>query len=173
MPRTNGRQAIPVAEQIFSFIDQRARTLEHSQQFKLGIAAASSKKATGAAVTEAPRPVAANSFYGGSNKPFVKNPGKQWTKTRPNTRSIPIPARVDLKCIHCNGDHKVWNCDAFKAASTEEKKSSILTAKLCFNCLSPGHQTKACSSKFSCKFCKSRHHSLIHAPVSQSGGFSS
>ena len=173
LPRTNRRQAIPVAEKIFSFIDQRARTLEHCQQFKLGVAAASSKKVTGAAITDALRPVAANSFYGGTNKPSVKKPGKQWTKTRQDTRSVPIPARDDFKCIHCNGDHKVWNCDAFKTASMEDKKSSVSKAKLCFNCLSTGHQTKACSSKFSCKFCKSRHHSLIHSPVSQSGGSSS
>ncbi len=172
LPRTAGRQAIPDAELIFNFIDQRARTLEHSQQFKLGITPTSSKKVTGAAVTEVPRPVA-DSFYGNTSKPFVKNPDKKWTKTRQDLKPVPIPARDESKCSHCNGDHKIWNCDAFKTASMEDKKSSVSKAKLCLNCLSPGHQTKACSSKFSCKFCKSRHHSLIHSPVSQSGGSSS
>ena len=170
LPRTAGRQAIPDAELLFNFIDQRARTLEHSQQFKLGITPTSSKKVTGAAATEVSRPVA-DSFYGNTGKPFVKNPDKKWTKTRQDLKPVPIPAR-DEKCSHCNGDHKIWNCDAFKTASMEEKKSSVSKAKLCFNCLSPGHQTKACSSKFSCKFCKSRHHSLIHAPAPQSGRFS-
>lgn len=34
--------------------------------------------------------------------------------------------------------------------------------KLCVNCLSSSHAKNNCKSKFSCKKCKKRHHTLLH-----------
>ena len=42
-----------------------------------------------------------------------------------------------------------------------EKKSCVANAKACFNCLTPGHQTKDCKSKGSCRTCKKKHHSAM------------
>ncbi len=175
LPRTAGRQAIPDAELLFSFIDQRARTLEHSQQFKLGITPTSSKKVTGAAVTEEVTRTS-NTFYTGNSnqKQLNKYPVKPFVKLRSDAAKVSIPPKVDFpRCPHCGADHKLWNCDTFKASSLEAKKSTISRGKLCFNCLGLGHQTRACSSRYSCRTCKSRHHTLIHDPASQTVSSSS
>ena len=52
-------------------------------------------------------------------------------------------------------------CKKFRDKSLAEKKSCVATAKACFNCLTPGHQTKDCKSKVSCRSCKKEHHSSI------------
>ena len=162
LPRTDGRQTIPDAELIPSFIDQRARTLEHSQHLKLGPSSAPSKKVTGAAVTGE----VATSNYTANNK--VKP--KPIFKTRTDQIKVAAPARVGLqKCSHCGADHKLWIRDTSKALTHEDKKATIFRAKLCFNCLNSGHQTRACTSKYSCKTCKSKHHTLMHAPVPPTG----
>lgn len=38
----------------------------------------------------------------------------------------------------------------------------VTQQSLCWNCLRPGHQARACRLIFSCRFCQARHHSLLH-----------
>ena len=37
-------------------------------------------------------------------------------------------------------------------------------AKVCYNCLHPGHSSRQCPSRFSCRECGGRHHTLLHRP---------
>ena len=67
------------------------------------------------------------------------------------------------RCPACSENHKVFSCDKFKNLSIQERKNIVFTAKLCFNCLNSGHTTKDCKSKSSCRTCKGRHNSLLHA----------
>ncbi len=168
LPRTNGRQTVPVAEQMFTFIDQCARTLEHTLHVKLDKNSNPSKKASGSFVTT--EEVFSN--YAGNSYSRQQKPPKNLQKPRPEPRVPPPPKaepKVDMACSACGADHKLWNCDKFKALPMDDKKSTVYRAKLCFNCLGFGHQTRACTSKFSCKTCKSRHHTLMHAPVTPAG----
>lgn len=45
----------------------------------------------------------------------------------------------------------------------DERRQMAREKNLCFNCLSKGHSGAACSSRFRCHICQSKHHTLLHA----------
>ncbi|XP_065078747.1 uncharacterized protein LOC135701754 [Ochlerotatus camptorhynchus] len=67
----------------------------------------------------------------------------------------------NAKCPSCAEIHGLHTCPAFLKMSLTSKESLIRTQSLCRNCLKRGHLARECSSKFSCRHCKGRHHSLL------------
>lgn len=65
------------------------------------------------------------------------------------------------RCLACTGNHPIFLCTTFQRMSLSERDSLIRSHYLCRNCFRPGHQAKDCQSKYSCRNCKGRHHSLI------------
>ena len=66
-------------------------------------------------------------------------------------------------CRLCHGDHNVFKCKTYNHRDTI--KDQIKRLNLCFNCLSTRHTSKECGSRFNCKNCQGRHHTLIcHVP---------
>ena len=67
------------------------------------------------------------------------------------------------KCICCSSNdyHSLTQCPKFKGKSVGERGSFARDNKCCYNCLSPNHFTKDCSSNFRCRDCKGTHHSLL------------
>ncbi len=63
-----------------------------------------------------------------------------------------------------DGQHKLEDCRAFKAKSSEEKSKQAKDLRLCFRCLRPGHFLRNCMSKVTCKVegCGKAHHTLLH-----------
>jgi len=47
--------------------------------------------------------------------------------------------------------------------SANEKSATVISLKLCLNCLHPGHRVSYCSAKGRCSKCKGKHHSSIQA----------
>ena len=89
----------------------------------------------------------------------------------PITTSQPVPvtsvqpARPDYPpckytCSLCN--HCAYHCSILKGYSPAQRKSHVLTASLCSNCLKPGHVTESCRSTYRCKSCRNNHNSLLH-----------
>lgn len=73
-------------------------------------------------------------------------------------------------CPKCNGtDHCLMKCPAFLSLSIDDRRSMAKGKSLCFNCLKPGHSSSTCSSKFNCKVCSRRHHTLLHGPQAAAG----
>ncbi|XP_070854717.1 uncharacterized protein [Drosophila suzukii] len=69
-------------------------------------------------------------------------------------------------CVKCNSkEHKIYACSKFGELSIEHRRTFVKAKSLCFNCLKPGHVSRKCESKFTCKFCHNRHHSLLHADI--------
>ena len=66
-------------------------------------------------------------------------------------------------CMFCDGtDHYLpKECQQFMQAAPEVRHTMVKKAGICFNCLSPQHMLKKCASKFSCRQCKKRHHTLL------------
>ncbi|XP_055605576.1 uncharacterized protein LOC129753754 [Uranotaenia lowii] len=65
-------------------------------------------------------------------------------------------------CPFCGNEfHSAFRCIEFLKCTVEERSDSVKRARLCLNCLSPGHMARVCS-KGSCHHCGSRHHSLLH-----------
>ena len=49
-----------------------------------------------------------------------------------------------VKCVKCNGDHFVVNCQEFNDMSCENKVKFIRENSMCFNCLWKGHRSVDC-----------------------------
>ncbi|XP_077258579.1 uncharacterized protein LOC143895382 [Temnothorax americanus] len=56
------------------------------------------------------------------------------------------------KCIVCKETHKLSNCTKFLEMSSQKRAECVRGAKLCFNCIRPGHYLKDCKAG-SCKQC--------------------
>ncbi|XP_053954308.1 uncharacterized protein LOC128860676 [Anastrepha ludens] len=65
-------------------------------------------------------------------------------------------------CAVCNKyDHVVYSCPVFASISPNERWKKAKNAKLCINCLKPGHQVQQCKSS-ACRRCSLMHHTLLH-----------
>ena len=67
-------------------------------------------------------------------------------------------------CQLCKGKHRITDCSQFITLTIHERKNIIIKNKLCLNCFRPGHDSAHCPSKFSCRTCAKRHHTMIHMP---------
>lgn len=65
-------------------------------------------------------------------------------------------------CPFCQGHHSLLSCCSFAQLTAAERRDFISKWKGCHNCLRSSHPTKDCRSKLSCRYCKERHHSLVH-----------
>ena len=153
---TSGKARLPDSDRLLEFIAQRARTLERAPGGfqKSTVPGAKKNSALAAAVSGGRTVPDAPRFVADQRKPpYV--PRKDFQK--------PVPGfRKSEPCGHCQGEHRVWTCEAFKNASMEVKKQTIAKARLCFNCMSSGHAALACPSTFKCKVCQRKHHTLLH-----------
>jgi hypothetical protein len=65
-------------------------------------------------------------------------------------------------CHKCSQAHPTYACPELTSMSVPERVTWAAQQKLCNNCLFPGHLTKDCASRFSCRTCTQRHHTLLH-----------
>lgn len=65
------------------------------------------------------------------------------------------------RCAACSANHPLFQCSDFQRMPLPERESVLRNQSLCRNCFKPGHHAKECQSKFSCRHCKGRHHSLV------------
>ena len=81
---------------------------------------------------------------------------------------IPKESKIDnmrtLSCWVCTNNHRLMNCKDFLAKTSAERNNFVSDNKLCFNCLSKGHQLNDCKSDFRCckDKCNRKHHMLLH-----------
>ena len=66
------------------------------------------------------------------------------------------------ECWICKGDHCLMQCDEFRKMNIKERKETVRKHKLCWNCLSKGHQINDCKSTVKCREYNKRHHTLLH-----------
>ena len=65
-------------------------------------------------------------------------------------------------CPHCRGAHRLMVCDNFLSLNADRRRDVVKKNRLCFNCFSNSHMLNECGSKFSCRTCNGKHHSLLH-----------
>ncbi|XP_062537998.1 uncharacterized protein LOC134206313 [Armigeres subalbatus] len=65
------------------------------------------------------------------------------------------------RCVVCSSDHFLYQCNEFHRMTVSDRDSLLKTHGLCRNCFRTGHHAKECQSKYSCKNCKGRHHTLV------------
>ena len=90
---------------------------------------------------------------------------KPLQREQPNhkTQGFHIQNREDNGgCLKCNQKHMLWQCQEFRALSNKERNKFVMENRCCLNCLTKGHFVSKCTSKWVCKHCNKKHHSMIH-----------
>ncbi|XP_076660338.1 uncharacterized protein LOC143363666 [Halictus rubicundus] len=65
-------------------------------------------------------------------------------------------------CAICEkGPHKMFQCKAFERMTVDKRIEAAKTAKVCLNCLLPGHPTGQCNLG-KCKVCNMAHNTRLH-----------
>lgn len=84
--------------------------------------------------------------------PFQKPPNKPATKTLLNQAPV-----IKL----CEKDHRTYQCSRLINATYEKRLELIRSKNLCENCFY-SHETEKCTSRYTCRACNERHHTLLH-----------
>ena len=73
-------------------------------------------------------------------------------------------------CPSCKQDHWLSRCERFRKQSLEERQRFVKGARLCNNCLLPGHYVRSCTKQNFCKVpeCTGKHSTFLH-PKSSTG----
>ncbi|XP_055601535.1 uncharacterized protein LOC129750595 [Uranotaenia lowii] len=66
-----------------------------------------------------------------------------------------------FRCPACKDSHLLHQCQKFLRMDVNERDSLLKIQSLCRNCFRSGHMAKDCQSKFWCRTCKGRHHTLV------------
>ncbi|XP_058840879.1 uncharacterized protein LOC131696352 [Topomyia yanbarensis] len=66
------------------------------------------------------------------------------------------------QCPACPDKHLLHQCPKFTKLSVPQRRELVSQQSLCWNCFRSNHQARICKSKFSCRTCHSRHHTLLH-----------
>lgn len=73
-----------------------------------------------------------------------------------------------LSCPLCKAAHFINKCPKFILKSPSQRLEIIQQANRCVNCLSTKHTASSCQSKYSCRTCQKKHHSMLHADSNSS-----
>ena len=67
--------------------------------------------------------------------------------------------KTNQQCSYCSGSHFSRECTKYKTVNA--RKDRVMSLKLCFNCLKPGHSSKTCRSIRTSCTCGLHHHSSL------------
>ncbi len=83
---------------------------------------------------------------------------------QPQEEAPPTNTDAENRCLfHDKKGHDLTNCKAFVRKTLSARMDWINRARLCFRCLSPGHQASRCKNIVKCSKCGSaRHCALLH-----------
>ncbi|XP_053685891.1 uncharacterized protein LOC128735430 [Sabethes cyaneus] len=88
-----------------------------------------------------------------------KRPNKIATVKAYNA-SVQRPSTMGT-CVSCSDNHLLYQCPSFQRLSVSERDALLRSHSLCRNCFRRGHHAKECNSKFTCRQCKGKHHTLV------------
>ena len=138
--------SLPTTKELFEFARQRSQSYELMVDLKASF--------------ESPSLTFHSGFKKSSNTSLVstsKSASKPHSK-EPSSASQSKPKRFG--CFYClNTDHRIYTCEKFSNLSIPERKQVAVEKKCCLNCL--GFHKQECKSSISCKFCQSKHNSLL------------
>ncbi|XP_071576422.1 uncharacterized protein [Temnothorax nylanderi] len=96
----------------------------------------------------------------------ASNSSAQSSKSKPqppkkaaSTNSLVVQ---NAACPKCTEQHLLTKCPVFLQLSVQERYNFAREQGLCLNCLRAGHNLRNCSSTFTCRSCRAKHHSLLH-----------
>ncbi|XP_055622232.1 uncharacterized protein LOC129765821 [Toxorhynchites rutilus septentrionalis] len=96
-------------------------------------------------------------------------PPKKYTQSKVAANAAASDSRSNLpSCYACSGKHFLFQCQVFAKMPVSQRRELVSQRKICWNCFRSGHQARHCSSKFTCRICRDRHHTLLHDPSQSS-----
>ncbi|XP_011694053.1 PREDICTED: uncharacterized protein LOC105453629 [Wasmannia auropunctata] len=93
-----------------------------------------------------------------NNKSVSKVESKAKQADRAKVKALLVQ---NQRCSMCKGAHKLSDCKRFLDLTPQERANHLRIAKLCLNCMRPGHFIKDCKAS-SCKQCSGKHNTLVH-----------
>ena len=78
---------------------------------------------------------------------------------QPNQQTKQSNQKTNQQCSYCSGGHFSHDCTKYKTVNA--RKDRVMSLKLCFNCLKPGHSSKTCRNTRTCRTCELHHHSSL------------
>ena len=90
-------------------------------------------------------------------KANVKQAGVSSQQTNQPTKQS--NQKTNQQCSYCSGGHFSHKCTKYKTVNV--RKDRVMSLKLCFNCLKPGHSSKTCRSSRTRRTCGLHHHSSL------------
>ncbi|XP_058448917.1 uncharacterized protein LOC131428875 [Malaya genurostris] len=72
-------------------------------------------------------------------------------------------------CVSCGEQHSIAQCPKFNKLLLDQRLQFANSKRLCSNCLGRNHMARDCPSKFRCRTCSKRHHTLLHPGFPGSG----
>ena len=90
-------------------------------------------------------------------KANVKQVGFSSQQTNQPTKQL--NQKTNQQCSYCSGGHFSHECTKYKTVNA--RKDRVMSLKLCFNCLKPGHSSKTCRSSRTCCTCGLHHLSSL------------
>ena len=67
-----------------------------------------------------------------------------------------------VSCSLCHQEHPLHLCSQFRDMDVNSRHKVFSPLKACYNCLRSGHTVRQCPSRYSCKECGQKHHTLLH-----------
>ncbi|XP_055590980.1 uncharacterized protein LOC129743064 [Uranotaenia lowii] len=75
-------------------------------------------------------------------------------------------------CHCCLRTHPLHQCPAFSNLSSSQRRELVTQHSLCWNCFRANHQARSCKSKFLCRICQAKHHTMLHDSAAPPNEFS-
>ena len=82
---------------------------------------------------------------------------------QPNHQTKQPSQKTNQQCSYCSDSHFSHECNKYKTVN--DRKDRVMSLKLCFNCLKPGHSSKTCRSTKTRRRCGLHHHSSLCVKV--------
>ncbi|XP_062534704.1 uncharacterized protein LOC134203884 [Armigeres subalbatus] len=80
----------------------------------------------------------------------------------PRVASHTVAEEQQPKCYACSQYHFLVKCPRFERMNVADRMKLIDTNRLCANCFRHDHFARNCQSKYSCRHCQRRHHTMLH-----------
>ncbi|XP_058446110.1 uncharacterized protein LOC131427162 [Malaya genurostris] len=95
-----------------------------------------------------------------SQTPVPSQPFKRFVPSKVYSHNF-TDERV-FKCVACSNNHRLFECQDFPKMPIEKRLDLVNSNRLCSNCFRSDHFVKNCPSKFRCRTCNGKHHTIIH-----------
>lgn len=137
---------LPTFKHLTEFLQKRCQILENVVQNRLTNSSTSSKPQMTHSTHTKPKFNPQNKYHHNYSKAHLSV-----QDSKPN----------NWKCSICDGEHSPYQCTELINASHEERLKKLAAAKLCVNCLRPGHRVGQCFWR-GCKQCGKKHNTVLH-----------